>query len=205
MINSNPKFFGIFVSVLFFLLPLHLFAQWQIDSLGIGARGSVATGSDGAIHLCYLSEPYSGDLIYAVHNGDQWVVDTLIKGGLVNQCVICVDPLNDLHIAFVEEDWDSGVMALQYMLNQGSGWSEPDTVTTEDFGMWALSMDTDPEGYVHLGYMQAYGGASNGPPAYLNNREGPWEKNYISAVYDDYAYAFATRATRSIFIMPPTN
>ncbi|MBS3776733.1 MAG: choice-of-anchor D domain-containing protein [Bacteroidales bacterium] len=169
-------------------IPTHLFGQWEKELVGFGAGGSIASDTTGNIHLCCLTEPYEGDLVYAFRQEDEWIKDTLVRSGIVSQCEAVVDKDNILHVAYVEANWNTDEFTLKYMSNGGTGWSIPETVTSNDLGITAFSLDVDGEGYLHMGYIKSFGIASNGPLFYYTNRSGQWQERVISDLYEDYAY-----------------
>ena len=178
-------------------LPLSLFSQWKKEQVSKGARGSIAVDLQGDIHLCYLSDPWEGNLVYAHKNADQWVIDTLTNSGIVTQCVIVADSISRIHIAFVERNWDTGISTLKHIKKDGGSWSSQTTISSSEYGIWAISLDTDKDGILHSGYIQSNGMASQGPLVYLNNRDGQWKEKYRSLSYNDYAYDYASMAVDS--------
>ncbi|MGM0527860.1 MAG: choice-of-anchor D domain-containing protein, partial [Bacteroidota bacterium] len=186
-------------SVLFFCflllgisIPDQVFSQWEKQPIGVGAGGSITYDAEGDIHLCYLTGPYEGDLVYAVRQEDQWVKDTIVRSGIVIQCEAVVDKENILYIAYVEADWYTNEFTLKYMSNGGAGWSSPETIASNSIGISSLSFDVDTAGYLHIGYMKSYGGASNAHLFYLTNQTGSWQEKVISELYEDYAYCSAS-------------
>src|SRR6056297_3475388 len=140
-------------SALFFCLvllginiPTHLFGQWEKELVGFGAGGSIASDTSGNIHLCCLSEPYEGDLVYASRQEDEWIKDTLVRSGIVTQCEAVVDKDNILHVAYIEADWNTNEFTLKYISNGDTGWSAPETIVSNDVGIFSLSLDGDAEG-----------------------------------------------------------
>jgi len=175
-------------------IPTHLFSQWEKELVGFGARGSVAPDTTGNIHLFFLSEPYDGDLVYAFRQEDQWIKDTLVRSGIVTQCEAVVDKDNILHVAYVEADWNINAFTLKYMFNGGTGWSTPETVTSTEWGITAVSLGVDVDGYLHLGYIHTNNIGSAGPLIYLHNSSGTWQEEVVSGLYEEYAYSDASMA-----------
>ncbi len=175
-------------------IPTHLFGQWEKELVGFGADGSIASDTTGNIHLCCLTEPYEGDLVYAFRQEDQWIKDTLVRSGIVTQCEAVVDKDNILHVAYVEADWNTNAFTLKYMFNGGTGWSTAETVTSTEWGITALSLDVDVDGYLHTGYIHTSNIGSPGPLVYFNNRSGTWQKEVVSGLYEEYAYSDASLA-----------
>ena len=173
-------------------IPTHLFGQWEKELVGFGAGGSIASDTSGNIHLCCLSEPYEGDLVYASRQEDEWIKDTLVRSGIVTQCEAVVDKDNILHVAYVEADWNTNEFTLKYISNGDTGWSAPETIVSNDIGIAALSLDGDSEGYQHVGYIQTSNIGSPGPLVYFNNRSGTWQKEVVSGLYEEYAYSDAS-------------
>lgn len=186
------------IIVFFFLLVVSmttsLFSQWYNEQLGTGSNGSVAVDPQGEIHLCYLSKSFGGDLIYAGKSGGNWVNQTLTHSGSVIQCAMVADHLSIIHIVYIELVTD-GPRLLKYIKKEGNNFSSPQIITFSDDGrLWSVSLDVDNDGYLHVGYIQAYGMASLGPLVYMNNREGQWKVKFQSSSYEDYAYGCASLA-----------
>ncbi|MGM0667136.1 MAG: choice-of-anchor D domain-containing protein [Bacteroidota bacterium] len=190
-----------FPSVLFFCflllgisIPDKVFSQWEKQPLGVGAGGSIAYDAEGDIHLCYLTGPYEGDLVYALQQENQWARDTIVRSGIVIQCKLVVDEGGKLHLAYVEADWYANEFTLKYVFNEGTGWSSPDAITSDNLGISSLSFDVDTAGYLHLGYIQTNSIGSPGPLIYFHNSSGTWQEEAVSVHYDDYAYSDASLA-----------
>ncbi|MGM0464260.1 MAG: choice-of-anchor D domain-containing protein, partial [Bacteroidota bacterium] len=186
-------------SVLFFCLvflgisiPTHLFSQWKKEPVAAGSGGSITPDAAGNIHLCYFTGMYEGNLVYAVREEDQWIKDTLIHSGIVSQCEAVVDEAGKLHVAYVETDWNTNEFTLKYVFNEGAGWSTPETLTSTEWGITALSLDVDGEGYLHMGYIQTNNIGSPGPLIYFHNRSGSWQEEVVSVLYEEYAYSDAS-------------
>jgi len=177
------------------IIPLSsLSGQWNIEHLGEGAGGKLTVDSTGGVHLCYLSDSFEGNLIHARRDGDQWVEEILDNSSQVTQCVIATGNTNELYIAYVTSNWNTNTHTLQFLSNDGTGWSSPETITSNNIGITSLSIDVDLEGFLHLGYIRSYGGASNGPLIYYTNRSGTWEQSVISQLYEEYPYGSAAMA-----------
>lgn len=180
------------LSVVF--IPIISLSQWNIEYIGTGAGGSITMDSVGHVHLCYLSDMYEGDLIYAIRDGEHWAEDTIDNSGEVNQCVIATGITNEIYVAYVTSNWNTNTHTLQFISNDGTNWSSPETITSNNMGITSLSIDVDPDGFVHLGYIRSSGGASNGPLIYYTNRSGAWDQTVISQLYEDYPYGSASMA-----------
>lgn len=96
-----------------------LLSQWKKEVVGDGARASIALDPQGNIHLCYLTEPWEGNLVYARQGPDQWIKETLVHSGIINQCAIVAENDSLIHIAYVEVDWDEGERYLKYLKKEG--------------------------------------------------------------------------------------
>ena len=174
-----------------------LFSQWEKEVIGHGFHGAIAVDPGGNIHTCFLSQYYRGKLIYAYKGADNWIMNTLVNRNVVYQCDIVVDHAGNIHIAFVEVNDDTDQYILKYTHWEGISWSSPVTVATSDYGIWAISLDADKDGFLHTGYVQSRGMASEGPLVYLNNVDGSWKEKYRSAALSDRVYDYASMAVDS--------
>ena len=92
--NKLPFIFLIFPVFLGIGVSNSLFSQWEKETVGPGALGSIAVDPQGGIHLCYLTASWEADLVYACKRAETWVMDTLVHSGIVSQCDIVADNLS---------------------------------------------------------------------------------------------------------------
>ncbi|MEJ2051137.1 MAG: choice-of-anchor D domain-containing protein, partial [Calditrichota bacterium] len=179
---------GLVVFFLFLVVPHHLSGEWNLETIGLGTHGKVAVDSTGKIHVCYLSEPVEGDVIYGVRTNDQWSIETLTNSGQVFQVALATDTAGAAHIIYAEADWYHGTFTLQYLNNSGNGWSSPETIASNDRGFWSLSIGIDGDNHIHTSYLKASSMASSSSIYYLTNKSGTWKSYTLNDEYQNPAY-----------------
>jgi len=179
--NSYYKFFRIFPFIgLFFLFSLQALSQdWNSFSLGKGHSGRLALDPDSMIHMCYIIREYweegGSELVYVTNQSECWETDTISTNSNVVFADLAVDEDNTLHLCYAECGSGGFPYYLRYRTQTNGSWSQAETLEQNDNGVWGLTIRTDPDNNVHIGYMEKYGIAFSAPVRYVTNKSGDWE------------------------------
>ncbi|MEF8810506.1 MAG: choice-of-anchor U domain-containing protein [Bacteroidales bacterium] len=184
--NSYYKFFRIFPAIgLFILFSLNALSQdWNSFSLGNGRSGRLALDTDSMIHMCYKNREYweegGGELVYVTNQSECWETDTISTNGNVVFADLAVDTTNTVHLCYAECGSGGFPYYIRYRTQTNGSWSQTETLEENDNGVWGLTIRTDPDNNVHIGYMEKYGIAFSAPVRYVTNKSGDWESETLT-------------------------
>jgi len=183
--NSYSRFFRIFLAIyLFSLFPLYTISQdWSSINLGNGRSGRSALDTNSMIHMCYIIREYweegGGELVYVTNQSECWETDTIATSGNVVFADLAVDKNNTVHLCYAEYGSGGYPYYIRYKTKINGSWSQAETLEQNDNGVWGLSIRTDPENNVHIGYMEKYGIAFSAPARYISNKTGTWQSTAL--------------------------